>query len=570
MLTELTIENVAIIDRLSVRFGGGLTVLTGETGAGKSIIIDALQMTLGTRVSSDIVRSGAAAAAVEAVFEIDTEVRSGLSAVLAEYGLQDDDCLVLRREISSSGRGTARVNGRALPASVLAALGAMLVDIHGQSEHLSILRRDRQLDVLDRYGGLTALRRQVADALREYSRLRRQLDELLTGRREAEQRVDLLRFQVQEIEAAQLKPEEEENLVAERNLLGNAERRAALAQEAFHELQRESGGAVEALGAAAGALRDLAAIDPSLAELHERLQGALYEVDDAAQELRRYRDAVEYDPARLQEIEERIDTLTRLKRKYGPTVEEIIAFGDRARREMEDVENIDDRIDELSREIEQAGGEAGSLAADLSASRVEAGARLSAAMADALQGLGLRSTRFEVQIERCEEEGGLRLPDGKAYAVSGSGVDYVSFLVSFNPGEAMRPIERVASGGETSRFLLALKSVLADADETPTLVFDEVDVGVGGRHGGVVGARLRDLAQSHQVLSITQLPQIAAMADQHLTVMKSSAGGRTGVEVRALSGEDRVLEIAQMMSGTGTDTARRNAEELLEAGKRPT
>ena len=570
MLSELSIEDFAIIDALRLRFDPGFTVLTGETGAGKSIIVDALQAALGARLGTEVVRSGAHAAAVEAGFEWPAaSTDDALAAALGEYGIEDEGCLILRREISSSGRGSARVNGRAVPVSVLSALGNLLVDIHGQSDHLSILRRERQLDVLDRYGELQLLRARVSAAVKEYARLQRGLQDLVAGQRQAEQRLDLLRFQVQEIESAQLRPDEEEELHAERNLLVNAERLTQLSGTAHEALQGETGAALAGVSESVSALRELASIDPALRGLSERVEAAQIELEDVAQELRQYRDRVEYDPQRLNAVEDRLDLISRLERKYGETIADVIAFGERARLEMNEVENLEERLTALRTSVTEAEAQAGALAHELSTARRKAAKALTGAMAEALQGLGLKATRFEVEIVQTPAPDGLSLPDaGERYAYSQTGIDGVLFLVSFNPGEPLRPFDKVASGGETSRFLLALRSVLAEADEIATLIFDEVDVGIGGRAGIQVGARLHELARSHQVISITHLPQIAALADQHLTVAKSISGGRTSVSVQSLDSASRVEEIAAMMSGTGSEAARRNAQELLEAARR--
>jgi DNA repair protein RecN (Recombination protein N) len=388
------------------------------------------------------------------------------------------------------------------------------------------------------------------------------------GQREAEQRLDLLRFQSGEIEAAQLRAGEEEDLRAERNLLANAEKLTSLASAAYDALHGGVTPAVDSVGAAVTATSDIAGIDPGLAGLAERVQSAQVEIEDIADELRRYRDSVEYDPRRLEAIEERLDLLTRLQRKYGPTIEDVIAFGERVRAELEDVENLDDHIAALEHDLGVAEKEAGQLAGELSRRRTDAAGKLTVAMADALQGLGLKGTSFQVQMGREQAPDGLLVDTQGPYAYTPAGIDRVAFLVSFNPGEPLKPLERVASGGETSRFLLALKSVLARADRIPTLVFDEVDVGVGGRRAMDVGERMRRLAESHQVLTVTHMPQIAALADQHLTVLKAVREGRTTVDVRPLESADRVAEIAEMMSGTGSDAARRNAEELLEAAQR--
>jgi DNA repair protein RecN (Recombination protein N) len=568
MLTELSIDHFAIIDHLALRFAPGFTVLTGETGAGKSIIIDALHAVLGARVGADVVQEGTRLASIEAIFDVPLPPEP-LLALFSEYGIEEDEPLILRREISVSGRSTARLNGRAVPLSVLAAIGAYLVDIHGQTEHLSVLRRDRQLDVLDHFGGTMQLRAEFAAALRRYTDAQRTLEDLRTGQREIEQRLDLLRFQTGEIEAAALRPEEEADLDAERHLLSNAERLTALAAGAYHELAGDTGSVVERAGLASTTVTDLAQIDSALRDIAERLQSAAYEIEDIAQEVRRYRDAVEFDPQRLDAIEERIDLLTRLKRKYGPTIADVIAFGARARAELNDVEHYDDRIRDLTEEVEERAGEVGQLALRLSARRATAAENLTKLMAEALQGLALKGTAFRADVSHRTDAAGLRLPGLDERVVPNlTGIDSVTFLVSFNPGEPLRPLERVASGGESSRFLLALKSVLAGADGIPTLIFDEVDTGVGGRGGIVVGERLRLLSTSHQVISITHLPQVAALADAHLTVTKHVVHDRTVVQVHELDSPERVTELAEMMSGTGSDTARRTAAELLDAAQR--
>lgn len=568
MLAELLIENFAIIDSLLLRLSPGFTVLTGETGAGKSIIIDALQAALGEKTSSEVVRDQSRSATVEAIFDISCGRNEGLESILVEYGVESGDQLILRREIGVSGRGTSRINGRALPLAALSAVGSLLVDIHGQSDHLSILKRDRQLDVLDRYGDLLPLRSPTTEAIDQYVHLKNDLDELTTGRREREQRLDLLRFQVHEIESAGLREGEEEDLSVERNLLVNAERLTQLSSTVHELVQGESRNLIEGLREAVTTTQELARIDPALSSLYERLQTAKYELEDIGQELRRYRDELEYDPARLDSIESRLDLLTRLKRKYGATIQDVINFGQASRAEMEGVESLDERLEELEEELAGAELRAADLANELSLARASAASRLNQAMKDELQGLALKGASFEVQVVRTPSQDGLKLGESvDRSAFRRSGIDTVSFLVSFNPGEPLRPFEKVASGGETSRFLLALKSILAKADQTPTLVFDEVDVGVGGRAAAKIGERLRDVSAHHQVLSITHLPQIAALADQHLTVTKSLAGGRTSVAVEAVENADRVMEIAEMMTGTGTETARRNAEELLSAAR---
>lgn len=569
MLSQLMVDDFAIIDHLLIRCESGFTVVTGETGAGKSIIVDALQAALGARIGPSSVRNGADYATVEAVFDLPIDgVNSDLEAILLEHGIAVEPQLILRREISRSGRGTARINGRTVPISILQTVGNDLVDIHGQSEHLSVLRRDRQLQVLDLFGNLIEARVAVAGALRDYAEARSALEVLAAGRRAAEQRLDLLRLQVSEIESAHLLPDEEETLIADRRRLTNAERLQLLARTAHDAL---SDRALEGVIAALSGMDELASIDSGLAPLAERANSARVELDDIAQDLRRYADGIEFDPQRLSLIDDRLDAAIRLKRKYGATLSEVIQFGADARSEMESVENLDQRLADATRHVIAAERTAGEMAENLSLARAETADKLTRSMATALRGLGLKHTGFCVEIGQSTSEDGLVLPrSGRRVSYGPSGIDSALFLVTFNPGEPLKPLDKVASGGEASRFLLALKSVLSDADQTPTLIFDEVDVGVGGRHGTVVGERLRRLSHHHQVLSITHLPQVAALGDHHLSVSKAVRDGRTTVDVRMLEGTDRITEIAEMMSGTGTETARLNAAELLEAAQSST
>ncbi|GAC1401115.1 MAG: DNA repair protein RecN [Chloroflexota bacterium] len=570
MLTELTIENFAIIERLQIRCSGGLTVLTGETGAGKSIIIDALQAALGARVPSGSVRDNAEVAFVEAVFQMPSSSHeSSLHSLLDAQGIPADDNLILRREISRTGRSVARLNGRAVPLSVMASAGSLLVDIHGQSDHLSILRQDKQLEVLDRYGHVSHVQSRVADSVREYERLRRRRNDVARGQLDAEQRLNLLRFQVDEIEGADLRFGEEEELLEERTRLMNGERLTLLSESASEALIGDTGSADDALGRSVSFTRELSALDNSLSDLHERLQATAYEIQDIAYEVRKYRDAIEVDPVRLTVVEERLQTIARLKRKYGPDIGDVIQFGVDAKVALTEILTSDERLSELERSVEEAASHAASLALQLSGERAAAAQKMMKVMRVALEGLGLKGTEFIVTVSQVDSRDGLPLDSsGRCVSYDASGIDTIAYLVSFNPGEQPKPMERVASGGETSRFLLALKSVLAEADQIPTLVFDEVDVGVGARNGMVVGERLRLLSQTHQVLSITHLPQIAAVADQHITVAKEIQSGRTVVSVRTLEKQDRVIELAAMMGGTGTETGRKTAEELLESASR--
>src|SRR5437763_2772094 len=578
MLEELSITNFAIIDRLAVRFDPGFNVLTGETGAGKSIIIDAVGAVLGGRVSAEMVRSGADMARLEAIFTLEDE-DGPLTALLREHDVldEDDGGLILRREIGANGRSTARINGRAVPVAVLNRIGELLVDIHGQTEHLSLFRVDEHVELLDRYAGNGPQRSQLAALGGELRRLRRERDALQAAQADAARRLDLLRYQVDEITNACLRPEEEDELVAEKRVLANAEKLAILAGSASDLLSGADAGAhgvLDALNDASTALTELARLDESQAETLESLNGALYTLEEVSRTLRSYASAIEADPARLAEIEERLDLLHTLKRKYGPTVGDVIQFAEKAAREQENLVNSEERLEELATEIELLKERIGELAGELSARRQEAAVRLAAGVERHLDDLNMARARFKVRLERRPDPDGVPIPSGPAnlgdgdakdrFAFDERGIDRVEFLISPNPGEDLKPLARIASGGEASRLMLALKTVLSTVDRTPTLIFDEVDTGVGGRGGHVVGEKLRLLGEKHQVLCITHLPQVAALGTRHLRVVKRIEGGRTRADVEPLAGYERVEELAAMLGGAPPPPAAvKTAEELL-------
>ncbi len=581
MLEELTITNFAIIDRLDVRFDPGFNVLTGETGAGKSIIIDAVGAVLGGRVSAEMVRTGAATARVEGVFTLDGDA-GPMHDLLREHDLLDEDdadaALILRREINATGRSTARVNGRAVPVGVLGRVGDLLVDIHGQSEHLSLFRVDEHVELLDRYAVSAPRRAEVAALVGELRRVRRERDALRAAQADAARRLDLLRYQVEEIAKADLRAEEEEGLDAEKRVLSNAERLSALAGGASDLL---SGGdsdlgassVLDALNSVSASLEELVGLDESQRETLESVNGALYTLEEAARALRSYATAIEADPARLAEIEERLDLLSRLKRKYGATVADVIRFGEESAREQETLVNSEERLEELAAELELLKARIGEVAAELSARRSEAAERLAAGVEGQLQDLNMARARFLVRIEQRPDADGVPVMVGgveQRVAYDERGVDRVEFLISPNPGEEPKPLAKIASGGEASRLMLALKTILSSVDHTPTLIFDEVDTGVGGRSGQVVGEKLRLLGETHQVLCITHLPQVAALGAEHLRIVKRIDGGRTRTEVELLVGRERVEELAAMLGGfPPPPAALKTAEELLARASEP-
>lgn len=567
MLVELNIKNFAIIDELNLRFSPGFNVLTGETGAGKSIIIDAVSTLLGGRAESEYIRAGAEESQVEGIFHLDKATQAAILPLLQEDGLEgeDDETLILAREMRRSGRNICRVNGRAVTLGTLERIAQKLVDIHGQSEHLSLLRVQEHVNLLDRYAGLWPLRSQVAARVSTLRQVQKELKGLLRDERELARRADLLKYQVQEIAAARLEIGEEEKLEAERNRLANAERLMALMDEAYRALgegEERQASAIDLLGLVVRNLTSLEKVDPSLAERRRVAEEISYQLGDLLQSLRAYRDEIEYDPERLRQTEERLSLIHSLKRKYGDSIEEILAFGQAAQRELEAITYSEERVEELQAEEDRLLHEIGDLAAQLSRQRQEAGDRLSAAVEAELADLNMERARFGVSIEQREDADGVWVGD-RRYAFDSTGIDRVEFLIAPNVGEPLKPMVKIASGGETSRLMLALKTVLSAADETPTLIFDEIDQGIGGRTGGVVGYKLWKLSPKHQVLCVTHLPQLAGYGDTHYKIDKKIVGERTVTCVQELDMGKRLEELAQML-GTVTEVTRQGAREILE------
>jgi DNA repair protein RecN (Recombination protein N) len=587
MLLELNISDFAIIERLRLTLGPGFNVFTGETGAGKSIIVDAIAALVGERMGADVVRSGSERATVEGVFDVGQALAGGprgdpeedgagedtagsLSVALAELGIEaEDGMLILSREMSATGRGLARVNGRTAPLSTLQRLSSTLIDIHGQSAHLALLKPERHLFYLDRYAGLDDARAEVAALYGDWRELRRELESLRADEREIERRVELLRFQVEEITAATLKSGEVENLERERRMLANAERLGELTAAAYAALRGDEigadGGALDQLVAARRSLTELLRLDETLAAQAETLEQALFLLEDVATGIRDYEERVMADPDRLAAVEERLDLINRLRRKYGATIEEMSAFAAEAAHELEALTNREERAAELASQEEGLRERIGQVAGTLSSRRHGAARALAEAMERQLDDLNMRKARFEVHLERRADPGGVPVPDEAAgrVAFSATGIDQVEFLLAPNPGEPLKPLARIASGGETSRLMLAIKTILASADATPTLIFDEIDAGISGRSGQVVGEKLWELGQTHQTLCVTHLPQIAALGDEHLQVSKEVSGDRTVTRVVQLDGDARIAELSQMLGGASTTASRANARDLL-------
>ncbi len=570
MLTELSIENFALVDKQRLLFGPGLNILTGETGAGKSILLDALGLVLGERAGSEMVRHGAEKARVEAVFALDgneggQRLRESLEAAGVET--DEDGLLILSRDLSASGKSQARINGRAATVGMLKGIGDTLVDIHGQHEHQSLLAVERHADILDAWCGpeTIALKTAVEQAWGDLQTTRRELAGLKQDARERARSLDLLSFQRDEIDAAAPKVSEEEELTAERLRLSGAEKLHAAATGAYAALQGggassassrgggsgESGGALDALTTAVAEIEHAAKIDERLIPLLENLQNALYATEEAARDMRAYRDEIEFNPERLDQIETRLDTLRTLKRKYGDTLEEVLRYRTEIGERLNVLENADERIAELETLVEAQNRELDARAARLTRARKKAAGPFADAVLRELADLAMTATRFSVAVE--------------ARPATAKGADHVEFLLSPNPGEPLKPLAKIASGGEISRVMLAMKSVLARIVAVPTLIFDEVDTGIGGRTGSVLGEKLARLGETAQVLCITHLPQIAARGRSHLYIEKHVQKQRTTVHVSCLDAEARVQEIARMLGGGGSATVLQHAREMLTA-----
>ena len=552
MLRTLSIRNFAIIDRLDLEFGLGFNVLTGETGAGKSILMDALNLLLGSRAGSEMVRSGAEKAFVDAVFDL-SKAPDVRKIVEAEGFDLDDDELLLSREVSSTGKSTARVCGRPASIGQLRAIGDYLVDLHGQHEHQALLAVQRHLDMLDAWGGreFQALRTEVADAYHLAQRLRKERNDLEKDARERAHLLDLYRFQVTEISEADLHAGEDEELDLEYRRISNAQKLLDSAAAAVTAIGGgDESGALDTLASAVRGLEDAAQLDETLQPILEVIQSATYELSEAARDLSRYQDEIEVDPERAEQIEERIEQIRALKRKYGDSIEEILTFGEETAARLEAVSNSEERSANLDKEIARAEKILADVCGKLSRLRCKAARDFEKITQSELRELGMEKTRFEVQITQGE-------PTPK-------GADRVEFQISVNPGEPLRPLAKVASGGEISRVTLAIKSAMAMQDALPTMVFDEIDIGIGGRTASVIADKLAHLAAATQILCITHLAQIASRGTTHFAIEKQTDKGRTSVSVSRLSPEDRVAEIARMIGGTAvTDAVLQHSREML-------
>jgi len=570
MLSELQIRDFAIIDELEISFSKGLNVLTGETGTGKSIIINAVNMILGDKASDDLIRTSAKQGIVEALFDIGGNEELGEK--LREKGFESKTSMVMKRVISREGKSRTFINGSLATLALLSAIGEEFLNIYGQHEHQSLQRHESHIDILDEFGGLMELRSIYQDRFRRLLQVEKELGELKAHEERISRERELMTFQLGEIESANLRPGEDLSLADERRVLTNAEKLLEHSQGAEHTLYSGESSTVEELNEVLERVRELVRIDPSVSPLVQSLESAIYQVEDVALSLRSYGQRVDVDPERLDEVEARLDEINRLKRKYGPTLDDIFEFRRKVEAELGDMATSRDRTGELQLEETKLEEEIRSLAKGLSEKRSMIARRLEGEVEKELADLDMGKTRFRVRMDRAdkreakEAHGDLRIGE---FHLNAKGMDEVEFLISPNIGEALKPLSKIASGGELSRIMLAMKTILAEMGARQTLIFDEVDAGIGGATAEVVGRKLRTLSRHHQVLCVTHLPQIACFADTHHVVSKETKGGRTITRVKRLEGDGIADEIARMLGGVRiTSRTRAHAREMIENTKR--
>ncbi len=569
MIEELYISNVALIDELQLECSSGLNVFTGETGAGKSVILNAVGLALGERSNAGLVRDGAPNAKIQIAVALppDHPVWAGFNDSEFADTLDAEETLVLSRQINASGRSRCHANGQLVSLTFLSAIGDLLVDIHGQHAHQSLFRSETHLDLLDTFGKHEALKVEVCEKYDELHAAQAQLDDFSQTLRAAMQEKDLLEFQLEELEEAQLQEGEEEDLGNERHLLSNAETLFESANQLYEQLyggDLSESSALDGLKIGSRTISKLCELDGSLSELNGRFESTVYELEDIAYQIRDYRDKIEFNPHRLSEVEERLDLIHRLKRKYGDSISEILAYQAQASQKLEDLQFGSERIEELKDQIHLVTQGAQKLAVELSKKRRETATQLESLIERELQTLGMEKAVFQILVSPIESANGPLEIEGKRYELRADGMDEIEFFISPNVGSEPKPLAKIASGGEISRVMLALKTVLAQVDLIPTMIFDEIDAGIGGRTADIVGQKLKELSRFRQVFCITHLPQIARFADQHFRVEKGVEGDRTTITAKLLTPEERVEEVARMHGGEATVTTLAHARELLK------
>jgi DNA repair protein RecN (Recombination protein N) len=572
VLDELTVKGFGIIEEITWKLAGGLNVITGETGAGKSLVVDAVEALLSGQVRDEDIRHGSDEAKVEGIFLVaDSKGTASLKNLLAEKGLESgEDNLIVTCDFRRQGRTTPRVNRHAVSRSLLQDIGNALVDIHGQSEHISLLHKSQHLDFLDAYAHTLEMRHEFGVKTAALHQMEREIKALTRSEQEVARQVELLNFQIDEIKRARLREGEDAELGKELTLLMSAEKLKAASYEVCRIIYGDdsassSSAAVDRLGEALTAMRHIVETDPSLQKQLAYLEETVNGLEETARDVRTYGENLSYDPQRLEEVQNRQELIKSLERKYGNSINGVLEYLKKAEAELNGIAGSGERRSQLESESEQLKNEMGILASKLSKKRAQAAQKLASAVKKELADLSMARVDFAVAITQEPLPEGLPLPDGKYYRFGASGIDDVFFEASTNPGEPRKPLDKIASTGEVSRFLLAMKSALAEADTIPVLIFDEIDIGIGGRSGEVIGRKLWNLARSHQVICVTHLPQIAAFAEAHYSVSKQTTGGRTVSTIETLRGEARVKELAAMMGGPRyTASALTAARELIE------
>ena len=569
MLREIQVRDFALIENLHLVWDNGLNILTGETGAGKSIIIDALGLVLGGRFSAEMIRTGAEACYIEAVFEPDAHNHL-LTKELSHLGIVCDPAepLIMAREVGRSGKSRCRINSQTVNVGTLAEIGALLVDIHGQHDHQSLISTDKQVDILDHFGGeaLLTLRTTVSQQYQELAALKAEYKTLCTDEQEKVRKLELLSFQLSEIDEARLQPEEEEELQKEVSVLAGAEKLFEACAQSYFLIYEGDDHAVPAtaqLEEAINRLDQMTAVDKRLQSVVDMLRESAAQAEEAAREIKTYQDHIDFNPQRLEEVQARLNEIHKLKRKYGSTIPEILEFAEKVRAEINSYTVNDERRAAIEVEIQQISTGLAAAAGALSAKRRQTATMLEDAIARELADLHMQKTRFIVSFEQRTVEDGL-LWNGSKLAVGPRGFDVIEFLVSPNPGEEPKSLSKIASGGELSRMMLALKSILAQVDEIATMIFDEIDAGVGGRAAQAVGEKMLLISQFRQVICVTHLPQIASMAHCHFHIEKTVRDDRTIVTISKLNFKERVEELARMLGGAEvTELTRKHAQEML-------
>ncbi len=566
MLLDLYIENFALIEKIRVSFTNGLNILTGETGAGKSIIIDAVNMAIGLRADKNFIRTGSDKSIIQLIFQCNN---SNLKDLLKGHSieLENDQILILTRELYSSGRSVSRINDKIVTVSLVREISKYLIDIHGQHEHQSLLYSENHIDILDSFAekDIYELKAAVADKYQLLRSQERKLASLYGNEIERERKIDLLKFQVNEIDSCELTSKEEDTLLAERNLLSNSEKIYEVVslsyEDLFHGTDRNRS-LLDSLGHIANDFNHIKEYDPLLTDISQGLYETLYKLEDITRDIRLYRDRIEFDPSTLDQIEKRLDVINSLKRKYGKTIDDILEYRNRIYNELEEILNSEEIIKHLRKSIDELREELLSLSQRLSDHRKKISVDLENKITKELSSLNMENISFKVNFSA-------QFDSDHRHIITSKGMDRIEFLISTNSGEPLKPLSKIVSGGEMSRIMLAFKTILAAVDNIPTLIFDEIDTGISGRTATIVGEKLALISATHQILCITHLPQIALMADNHFHIVKNSVAGHTKTNVEALKMDDRIHELARLLGGVSlTQLTLEHAKEMLEQGEK--